>query len=65
MAAAKSAKGKKAESVSVKRSAYFAVDGEKATLQRRYCPRCGTGVVLAEHEDRAACGRCGYTEFKA
>ena len=64
MAAAKS-KGKKTESVTVKRSAYFAVDGEKATLQRRYCPRCGAGVVLAEHEDRAACGRCGYTEFKA
>ena len=64
MAAAKS-KGKKAESVSVKRSAYFAVDGETVTLQRRYCPRCGAGVVLAEHEDRAACGRCGYTEFKA
>lgn len=59
------AKGKKAESVSVKRSAYFTVDGDKATLQRRYCPRCGAGVVLAEHEDRAACGRCGYTEFKA
>jgi len=64
MAAAKG-KGKKAESGPIKRSAYFAVDGETATLKRRYCPRCGAGVVLAEHEDRAACGRCGYTEFKA
>jgi small subunit ribosomal protein S27Ae len=63
MAAAKS-KGKKAEGGAVKRSAYFSLDGEKATLQRRYCPRCGAGVVMAEHKDRVACGRCGYTEFK-
>ncbi|KAF5058675.1 Ribosomal protein S27a [anaerobic digester metagenome] len=58
------AKGKKGANVAIKRSAYFSVEGEKATLTRRYCPRCGTGVVLAEHKDRAACGRCGYTEFK-
>ncbi len=57
-------KGKKAANVAIKRSAYFTVEGEKATLARRYCPRCGAGVVLAEHEDRASCGRCGYTEFK-
>ncbi len=57
-------KGKKAESGPVKRSSYFAVSGDAATLQRRYCPRCGTGVVMAEHKDRVACGRCGYTEFK-
>ena len=63
MAAAKS-KGKKSEGGSVKRSAYYSMADGKATLQRRYCPRCGTGVVLAEHADRVACGRCGYTEFK-
>ncbi|HOT94949.1 MAG TPA: 30S ribosomal protein S27ae [Methanoregulaceae archaeon] len=61
--AAKS-KGKKGGKVAVKRSSYFAIEGEKATLRRRYCPRCGTGVVLAEHADRDACGRCGYTEFR-
>jgi small subunit ribosomal protein S27Ae len=63
MAAAKS-KGKKSEAGPIKRSAYFSVDGDRATIQRRYCPRCGTGVVLAEHKDRVACGRCGYTEFR-
>jgi small subunit ribosomal protein S27Ae len=31
---------------------------------RRFCPRCGDGVFLADHGDRMACGRCGYTEFK-
>ena len=27
------------------------------------CPRCGPGVFLAEHKDRAHCGKCNYTEF--
>lgn len=31
---------------------------------RKDCPRCGKGVFLAEHENRATCGRCGYTLFK-
>ncbi|RZN70663.1 MAG: 30S ribosomal protein S27ae [Candidatus Methanolliviera hydrocarbonicum] len=30
----------------------------------KICPRCGEGVFLAEHKDRFACGKCGYTEFK-
>jgi small subunit ribosomal protein S27Ae len=46
------------------RSAYYTVADGKAVLQRRSCPRCGTGVLLAEHKDRSACGKCGYTEFK-
>ncbi len=32
--------------------------------ERRFCPRCGPGVFLAEHENRFTCGRCKYTEFK-
>jgi len=31
----------------------------------RNCPKCGGGVRLAEHKDRLACGRCGYTEMKS
>ncbi|PKL59113.1 MAG: 30S ribosomal protein S27ae, partial [Methanomicrobiales archaeon HGW-Methanomicrobiales-4] len=27
-------------------------------------PRCGPGVFMGEHNDRASCGKCGYTEFK-
>ena len=29
----------------------------------RMCPKCGKR--MAEHQDRFACGNCGYTEFKA
>ena len=37
--------------------------GEVTTLKRT-CPRCEKGTFMAEHFDRFACGRCGYTEFK-
>ena len=30
----------------------------------RSCPKCGPGIRLAEHKDRYACGKCGYTQFK-
>ena len=32
--------------------------------QGRSCPKCGPGVMLAEHKDRFSCGRCGYYERK-
>lgn len=47
----------------IKRELY-AVEGEKVVRQRRFCPRCGPGVFLAEHENRFSCGSCGYTEIK-
>ena len=28
------------------------------------CPKCGSGIRLAEHKDRRACGKCGYFERK-
>ncbi|MEM0475689.1 MAG: ribosomal S27a family protein [Candidatus Norongarragalinales archaeon] len=31
---------------------------------RKYCPKCGPGVGLAEHADRRSCGKCGYMEKK-
>jgi len=30
----------------------------------RFCPRCGAGFFMANHEDRYTCGKCHYTEFK-
>ena len=42
---------------------YYDVSGEKVERKRRSCPKCGDGVFLAEHKDRVACGKCGYTEF--
>lgn len=41
----------------------YEVEGDELVRKRESCPKCGDGVFLAEHEDRRACGRCGYTEF--
>jgi small subunit ribosomal protein S27Ae len=50
--------------MAVRRGNYYKVEGNTAALQKRNCPRCGPGVILADHSDRQACGKCGYTEFK-
>ena len=47
----------------IKREIYLVQDS-KLVRQRRFCPRCGPGIFLAEHKDRFACGKCSYTEFK-
>ncbi len=36
----------------------------KVTTSKKQCPRCEKGTYMAEHSNRFACGRCGYTEFK-
>ncbi|MEM0482280.1 MAG: 30S ribosomal protein S27ae [Nitrososphaerota archaeon] len=28
-----------------------------------FCPICGPGYIMAKHQDRYTCGRCGYTSF--
>lgn len=28
----------------------------------RWCPRCGPGTIIAQHKDRATCGKCKYSE---
>ncbi len=28
------------------------------------CPKCGSGIRLADHKDRRSCGKCGYFEKK-
>lgn len=42
---------------------FYEVKGETLTRKRKSCPRCGRGTFMAEHQDRQACGKCGYTEF--
>lgn len=42
----------------------YTLEDSKLVRKRRFCPRCGPGVFLAEHADRFTCGRCGYTEIK-
>ncbi|MEA1904662.1 MAG: 30S ribosomal protein S27ae, partial [Candidatus Hadarchaeota archaeon] len=46
------------------KSKLYKLEGEKVKRLRPYCPRCGPGVFMADHGDRFACGRCGYTDFK-
>lgn len=32
--------------------------------RKKYCPRCGPGIFLAEHKNRWTCGACKYSEIK-
>ena len=41
----------------------YDIKDEKLVRKKKACPKC-EGAYLAEHEDRLACGKCGYTEFK-
>jgi len=45
-------------------STYYEIKEGKLVRKRKFCPRCGPGVFLAEHKDRFSCGKCGYTEYK-
>lgn len=42
---------------------YYEIKDDTLIRKKRTCPKCGDGVFLAEHKDRASCGGCGYTEF--
>lgn len=48
----------------MKREAYKVEDG-KIERKKPACPKCGEGVLLAEHGDRYHCGKCGYTRWKS
>ncbi len=55
---------KKEVVVQMNKSDIFEVEDGKIKRKRRNCPKCGDGVFLAEHDNRASCGKCGYTEFE-
>ena len=42
---------------------HYKTEGDSISRQRPHCPKCGPGVLLAQHKDRTSCGKCGYTEF--
>lgn len=48
----------------MQRRELYSLQEEKVARSRRFCPRCGPGVFLAEHEDRFTCGNCKYSETK-
>lgn len=43
--------------------AYEVKEG-KIHRKNQSCPKCGEGVLMAEHESRFHCGKCGYTRWK-
>ncbi len=45
-----------------KKYSLYTISGD--TVKRaKHCLKCGAGIFLAQHKDRLACGKCGYTEF--
>jgi small subunit ribosomal protein S27Ae len=46
-------------------SKLYKLQDKRLVHLRPFCPRCGVGTFMAEHEDRFSCGKCGYTEYKA
>ncbi|MEM7821407.1 MAG: 30S ribosomal protein S27ae [Candidatus Aenigmatarchaeota archaeon] len=49
----------------VRQADFFAVEEGKINRKLRSCPRCGSGVFMAEHEQegkkRYYCGKCRMT----
>ncbi|MCR4369311.1 MAG: 30S ribosomal protein S27ae [archaeon] len=65
MAEKKESKGKKAHTKhpTMKKGTYYKVEGN-SLKRKKTCPKCGSGVFMAEHSNRRHCGKCGFTEFK-
>jgi len=59
---AKEKKGKKPHKnkPTSKKYSHYEASGKR---NRKFCPRCGPGVFLAEHKGRLYCGKCHYTSF--
>jgi len=60
----KERKGKRPHSKSKHRNIQVWKKYKDGKVQGKWCPRCGPGVILAQHKDRVTCGKCGYSEIK-
>ena len=62
----KERKGKKQRKKHPKKlkSAHYKVS-DGSVSKKRFCPKCGSGVFMAEHGNRDSCGKCSYTEWKS
>lgn len=58
----KERKGRKHENIKI--NTLYEVKDSKIARKKKFCPRCGDGVFLAQHKGRLFCGRCSYTEFE-
>ena len=57
------AKRQKKDKISSKKYKMYDASGGELKRRNKFCPKCGTGVFLAQHKDRMTCGKCSYTEF--
>ena len=55
-------KGKKPHSKSKHKSIQIWKKYKESKVQGRWCPRCGSGTLLANHGNRLTCGHCHYSE---
>jgi len=44
---------------------YYRIEGNDLDRRIPFCNRCGKGYFMADHGNRYACGRCGFTVFKS
>lgn len=47
------------------RTGFYTVKGDALTRTHTFCPKCGAGVIMAQHpapNPRRSCGKCGYSE---
>jgi ubiquitin-small subunit ribosomal protein S27Ae len=58
------AKKKKKEKKPMQIWKLYQASGNRAERKNKFCPKCGTGVFLANHKDRETCGKCSYVNFK-
>ena len=40
----------------------YEVSGDSIKRKNKSCPKCGSGVFMANHKTRWTCGKCGYME---
>ena len=57
------AKKKKGEKKTSAKYKAYEVAGSELKRKKKLCPKCGSGVFMAQHKDRTTCGKCHYTEF--
>lgn len=59
----KTEKKEKKEKAKKKKSEFYKIS-QQGIERKKFCPKCGAGVFLAEHKNRHSCGNCSYTEWK-
>ena len=68
MASEKDKKAKSAPKESKKKahkvSNVYEISGNSLKRKNKTCPKCGSGIFMANHKDRWTCGKCRYVEKK-